>query len=802
MESNYESFVESKSKRVASTGFDAKTERMPSIAFNWQKKITARALRLGRSAIFADTGLGKTIMQLAWADQVAERGKVLILTPLAVGRQTCSEAEKYGIFGLERLTAKSPVASSSSRIIIANYEVLHKIDTRDFVGIVLDESQILKNYTGKTKTQLCDQFAKTPYKLACTATPAPNDYMEIGNHAEFLGIMPSNEMLSRWFINDLSEAGSYRLKKHAEDDYWRWVASWSICLTHPRDLGYDGPENQGYTLPPMTIHRHIVEGIVAEGELFAGTSGQSATKYHKTARQTASKRADVVAQIARKNGDRPLLVWCNTDYDADAVMAVLGNSAINVHGKLPVEKKESMLADFAEGRSKILVTKPDICGQGLNWQHCSEMAFCGLNYSWEGYYQAYRRCYRFGQKNAVNVHLITSESEIGTLMAIEGKGVKNVEMKAKMIEASAKVWHEETEAMQLTERPPRRKTEGDGWTMHHDDCVQAVAEMAENSIDFSIFSPPFSGLYIYSASKYDMGNSASDAEFAEHFRYLIRELHRVTVPGRLCAVHCKHLPMYRNRDEAAGLRDFPGDCIRGFSDAGWIFHSHITLWKCPVTEMERTKNNGLLHKTVMRDTTQVRQGMADFLLVFRKNPTESNLSNKPIVRPNGFTEWHGDPALDPRKIDVHPSKFARKSSRRATQSLVEKSDEERKKEKAINESIAIWQRYADPVWWHIDQQDVLNYQLGKDNKDEKHICPLQLGVIREAVDLWTLPGDLVLSPFAGIGSEGYVSIEMKRRFVGVELKDSYYDIACKNLENAAINARQVGLFDHLGGCFF
>jgi hypothetical protein len=308
--------------------------------------------------------------------------------------------------------------------------------------------------------------------------------------------------------------------------------------------------------------------------------------------------------------------------------------------------------------------------------------------------------------------------------------------------------------------------EGNGWEIYNADCVEVASELKSDSIGFSIFSPPFIGLYIYSDSERDMGNCATDEEFYAHFGFLVKELYRVTIPGRLCAVHCKDLPLYFGRDEETGLKDFPGEIVRLFNSHDWTFHSRVTIWKCPVVERERTNNNGLLHKTIMRDRSQSRQGMADFLLVFRKMPSGTLMSASPVKSQHGLTRYVGEESADPRKArSFHPSPYSRSSL-------------------ADDDSINIWRRYAEPVWWDIDQMDVLNYKLGRDARDEKHICPLQLGVIERAIELWTNPNDLILSPFAGIGSEGHVAVKTGRKFVGIELKESYYAHAVENIKLA------------------
>ena len=314
-----------------------------------------------------------------------------------------------------------------------------------------------------------------------------------------------------------------------------------------------------------------------------------------------------------------------------------------------------------------------------------------------------------------------------------------------------------------------------------------IREVPDNSIEFGIHSPPFANLYIYSDSEADMGNCADDEEFIKHYEFLIGEMFRATVPGRLCAVHCKDLPKYANRDDTAGLKDFPGQIIAAYERHGWSFHSRVTIWKCPVTERERTNNNGLLHKTVLRDRSQLRQGMADYLIVFRKPPVGTLMSDKPITRtvektivdgdgltgtvevPAGFDGFVGDPKFDPRTSDYHPSPYARGRN---------------KKREEHSESIDVWRRYAEPVWWDISQTDVLNKKEARSESDERHICPLQLGLIRRAVAIWSMPGEVVFSPFAGIGSEGVGAIQMGRKFFGIELKKEYYDKAIENLDEA------------------
>lgn len=354
---------------------------------------------------------------------------------------------------------------------------------------------------------------------------------------------------------------------------------------------------------------------------------------------------------------------------------------------------------------------------------------------------------------------------------------------------------------------------GKNWALYEGDSCEVIKGIPDNSIHFGIHSPPFANLYIYSASMRDMGNCKDMAEFIDHYRYLIREMLRVTIPGRLCAVHCKDLPKYANRDDTAGLIDFPGAIIAAYVAEGWSFHSRVTIWKCPVTERERTNNNGLLHKTIRRDSSQVRQGMADYLLVFRKIPSDGLMSDVPVERPNGIADGYIGEG-HPLDSSYHPSPFARKTSAldrellKQPDEVVEKvnrlvrhfgPDFEREWKEVPAEvqvalSIDIWRRYAEPVWWDIDQTDVLNFELAKGANDERHVCPLQIGLIRRAIQLWSLPGEVVFTPFAGVGSELVGALKEKRRGIGIELHPGYFRHAISELNKVEEASRQKTLF--------
>lgn len=400
---DYEEFVGGKLTWAAPTGM-VDVPELHSSLFPHQRVLTEWALRRGRCAIFADTGLGKTAMQLEWARHIPAK-RTLVLAPLAVAAQTVIEGARMGI-PVRECRDQSAVQDG---ITITNYERLHRFDTSGFEGVVLDESSIIKHHDAKTLRLLLDAFAGTTWKLCATATPAPNDYTELGTHAEFLGICTRAEMLSEFFTHDGGETQTWRLKKHARAEYWRWVASWAALVQRPSDLGYP---DDGYILPPATMHSHVIAAdqadVYASGQLFA-FEAKTLMERRSARRASIGSRVAAVAKLA--NADtQSWIIWCDLNAESEALVSAI-DGAVEVRGSQSIDEKESRLRDFAAGKTRVLVTKPSIAGFGLNWQHCARMAFVGVTDSWEAYYQAVRRCWRFGQSKEVHVHVFSSEME-------------------------------------------------------------------------------------------------------------------------------------------------------------------------------------------------------------------------------------------------------------------------------------------------------------------------------------------------------------------------------------------------------
>lgn len=424
--SDYREFIHAKRVAAKPNGFEVEEGEINPLLFAWQRDIVRWALHRGRAAIFADCGLGKTLMQLEFARHVHQRtgGRVLILAPILVGWQTLEEAQKFSIQAPIRMCRSQ--ADVADGINVTNYERLHLFDAAAFSAVVLDDPAPLKNFMGVTRRLLKGMFAGVRYKLDCIATPAPNDLLELGNHADFLDVMPSREMIARWFINDTMHAGKYRLKPHGAADFWRWVSSWAVALSMPSDLGHS---DEGYTLPPLNTHEVIVKSKESWFGTGNGKSKASATNVHKEKRSSLAERCDAVAALCNES-DEQWAVWCGTDYEADALKERI-RDCLEVRGPHKEERKEAAFRSFAHGDTKVIVTKDRIAGWGLNWQHCHNTTwFAG--YSFESFYQAIRRMLRFGQKHDVNAYVIASERELPVLDTLISKVKAHADMRSQM----------------------------------------------------------------------------------------------------------------------------------------------------------------------------------------------------------------------------------------------------------------------------------------------------------------------------------------------------------------------------------
>lgn len=719
---DYEKFLSQKEKKHIKTGFEISQNELNPMLFDFQKYIVQIALRVGRFAIFADCGLGKTPMQLEFGYQVRqhEQKPFLFLAPLAVVEQTIGQARFFG-YELNRLHNEVP----ENGLWITNYDQLDNIDLSLFCGVALDDSSVLKGREGSLSSRLIERCSSIKYRLACSATPSPNDHMELGQHSEFLGAMSYNEMLAMYFVHDGGETSKWRLRKHAEDDFWKFVCTWSISVDNPATIGFDGSK---YILPKINYIEHFIQVPNNSGTLFP-SEVVSATDLHSDLRVTTKERISIAAKLVNES-DESWIIWGLQNEECSEVSKLITDSR-NVQGSDKPEIKAKNLLEFGQNKYKCLVTKASIAKFGMNYQNSHNMIFMAYDFSFESFYQAVRRQFRFGQENEVNVHLLIPESQMNVKSEIERKQKEHIQMINEMSKYSADTDYKVSGAKNMVVNTSEIKT--DDYHLLCGDCVTESKKIPDNSAGIVVFSPPFADLYVYSDKKEDMGNVGSYDEFEQHFKYLIPEISRILQDGRICAVHCMDLPVQKGKEGFIGLRDFSGMLIKWFQDEGFIYHARTTIWKNPVTEMQRTKALGLLHKQIKKDSSMSRVGIPDYVLFFR-NKGENQT---PIV--------HQD--KDPKLPNYLP--------------------------------VDLWQKYASPVWMDIDYSRTLNYRAGRDQNDEKHICPLQIDTISRILHLYSNDNEVVFSPFGGIGSEGATALEMGRKSISIELKESYF------IQNAA-----------------
>lgn len=755
---NYSDFIKSKQIRNTTHGKDIALSDINPVLFPFQKDIVRWAIKKGRCALFLDTGLGKTHCQTEWARLIANRS--LIIAPLSVARQTVRLAKNITGTEIHYTRDGSDIVNG---INITNYEMIEKFNPSDFGAVVLDESSILKSLDGKTKQLVIEMFRDTPYRLCCTATPAPNDESEIGNHSEFLGVMKNNEMLATFFIhaNKVNEkefdhgngnieiiktkqsgknGQEWRVRNYARESYYHWLSTWSMSIKSPSNLGYS---DLGYVLPKLNIKPIFIDvDYQPEGELFF-TKLKGISDRAKIRKETFNDRLDSVLNLVNSNCEQWIL-WCGLDVESKGLKSAIPGS-VEICGSDSLEYKTEMIEAFQDKKYRVMITKPKIAGFGMNFQNAHNMIFVGMNDSWETFYQCIRREWRFGQDSEVNVYII--------LTTIERSIYENVMQKEKMADRmtteliSRVKKYEELEIKNMEEvkiEIPKPKTEtGINFIAHNGDSCEVLKTIPDNSIDISVYSPPFADLFTYSASEFDLGNCRNWDEFFTHYSFIINQVLRVTKPGRISCVHTSDIAAMAKKDGFIGLRDFPGAVIAAHEKAGWIYHGYAIVSKNPQAQAIRTHAKGLLFVQMKKDSSCSRPCILDRVLFFKKKG-DSDVPVVPVA--NG------------------------------------EMDNER------------WIDWAGGIWTGISESDTLQFTTARAKDDEKHICPLQLGTIERCIKLYSNPGETLLTPFMGIGSEAYQALRFGRKAIGIELKESYFRIALQNLKDIESKTKEITLF--------
>jgi len=777
MENSYNDILEEKKPKLINRGFILDKEW--SHLYPFQSFCVRTALEKGKYALFEGCGLGKTRQQITWAHEVMiYTGRpCLILAPLAVVGQTIEEGEKIGIEVIEYVPEMYTLDPLPSTIFISNYEQLDNLPVEQFAGIVLDESSILKSFTGTTKRKLIEAFCDTPYKLACTATPSPNDLNEIGNHSEFLDVLDAQDMRAKWFVRD-EGMNNYRLKGHAKADFYAWMRTWCKMFNNPADIGFP---MDGYNLPAVNYQEVIIKAEVRNtGKLF-NEGHVNATSFHREVKLTMVQRLEEVATIVN-NSTENFIIWIEQNEEGERLRELIPD-AVEVRGSDKTTYKKDKLLGFARNEFRVLITKGEIAGFGMNYQNCHNMIFANPSFSFETIYQCICRELRFGQFNTVNVWMVSTDTMENVVANYKIKEKQHFEMLEEMNNGiNHKIYG------LLTDYTFREVRTSDCWLMKGDCCIESK-RIADKAARLIVYSPPFSALFTYSNYIHDMGNNDSHEAFFRQYAYQLKENYRILQDGGIMCCHTKNLGVYKNSSGYTGMYDFTGDHTRAVLDAGFKLHCIITIWTDPVLEMQRTKTQRLLYKTVTSDSSYTGVGMPEFIYVFRKwdgneedwSPV-TNLTKKnfPLDK---WQEWaspvYRENLLNYEKADL-------------VSTILQLKAETFRLKYDCNSGLP--DHWYDDVWFDIKRTDVLNGKEGTALGDEKHIAPLQLEVNHRCVNLWSNKGDTIFTPFLGIGSELYEAVLNDRKGIGIELKDSYFDVSVRNILKAETSKLQTKLF--------
>lgn len=839
----YEAYLRRKAalasvRRDANHAIDA--EGLNGTLFRFQRTVVKWCLDLERAAVFADTGLGKSRMELSYAEAVAKATQraVIIFTPLCTAQQLRAEAGRMALdVPVEVVRGMADVnkmgGGGGAKIAVANYEIAEKFDLQAFVGIVLDESSILKHRECKTGQWLIQHAATAQYRLCLTATPCPNDFAEIMNQAAFLGVATQDFLLNTFFAK--VDSNKVKLRPHAMKPFAAWLSSWSVWVACPGDIGFP-EEAERYRLPGLNMRTEVVpisdDNVVAstkakdsgsDGDDNDDDGGAGADDKKKTSstkkmnkknknksalggfqsriaarRITLGERIKRCAELVNAD-DEAWVVWCTLN-DESKELAKLIRGAVELTGTDAQAKKDQALLQFASGAKRVLVTKSEIAGFGLNWQHCRNMVFVSLTDSYERLYQAIRRCYRFGQERVVNVVLMTTSIERPVEENISRKEREVDYLKALMKQRMAGAWARPAVASSDLKGPgaaavgsqdtgisdseiwgsPVRVVNKGAARMINADCVVGMAkEVADASVDYVIFSPPFQALYRYSSEVQDVSNCASEAQFEEHMRFVAEQCFRALKPGRLLSYHIMNIPRRRLEHgelSAYSIIDLRGQITRIFEAAGFLLQSEVSVFRDPVLSLVQTKSQGLFYRSFCTDASIVRQALPDYVVTLRKpGANQVPITHDPAkysmddwIRLASPTWWISHTqTLNVKKILAQAPGLSKQTTAALADGIAKLDDATSSGD--VDEAVD-----ADPAKLAATAKLV---EAGDEleAEDQKHPTPLQLPIIRNCVELWSNPGEVIMDPFSGIGSTGHVCKELGRQYVGIELAERYFD---------------------------
>ncbi|MEE0776534.1 MAG: DNA methyltransferase [Bacillota bacterium] len=804
----YTSFLESKIEVAPETGFRISQAEINQALKPHQKDAVQWAVKGGCRALFEKFGLGKTAQELEYCRIITERekGQALIILPLGVKQEFVHDAvELLGLPEPPYVRNQAEVLVAKGNILLTNYERVRDgdIDPLRFAAISLDEAAVLRSFGSKTYQEFLQGFKGVPYKLVSTATPAPNRYKELIHYAGFLEIMDTGQALTRFFQRDSTKANNLTLYPHRKDEFWMWLSSWALFLTKPSDLGYS---DEGYDLPPMEVRYHEIPvdhttaGVDSFGEpqLFR-EAAMGLKDAAKEKRDSIDARVSKMAAIVQESPDDNFILWHDLEAERHAIKKALPET-VEIYGSLDLETREKRVIGFRDGNIRLLATKKEISGAGCNFQyHCHRAIFVGIDYEFNDFIQAIHRIYRFLQKEKVIIDIIYTESERAVLQTLQKKWQQYDELTEKMIEIVKKYGLSDLAVKNKLQRKmgvERVEVQGDHFLAVNNDCVLETERMEENSVDLIVTSIPFGNHYEYTPNYNDFGHNPDTERFFEQMDYLSPNLLKVLRPGRVFACHVKDRVLFGSATGAGmpTIEPFHALCISHYMKYGFQYFGMITVVTDVVRENNQTYRLGWTEQC--KDGTKMGVGCPEYILLFRKLPTDTSngYADIPVVKSkDDYTraQWQidahgnwrssGDRILTKEELEAMPvdklQAMYRKYSRDTVYcyhehvELAKKLDRDGKLPATF--MVVAPGSWTDEVWDNINRMRTLNTTQSR-RRQQMHVCPLQLDIVERLIQRYSNPGDIVLDPFAGIGTVPKMAIDMGRYGMGIELSTDYY----------------------------
>lgn len=830
----YLEFLKSKIDIAKDSGFEVKREDINPILKPHQKDAVMWAIRGGRRALFESFGLGKTVQEIEFCHQIIKHkgGKALIVLPLGVKQEFTHDAvEVLGYKKPEYVRNMEEVKNTKSDIMITNYERVRdgNIEPKYFKATSLDEASVLRSFGSKTYQEFLEKFKGVEYKLVATATPSPNKYKELIHYAGYLEVMDTGQALTRFFQRDSTKANNLTLYPNQEDEFWLWVSSWALFCTKPSDLNSEYSD-EGYELPPLQVNWHelpINYGDTADKngqmqlftEAAAGLKEAAAVK-----RESISARIEKMKEIVEASPNDNFILWHDLESERHAIKKALPET-VDIYGSQNYEIREKRVIDFSEGRTRLFATKKELSGSGCNFQkHCHREIFVGIDYEFNDFIQAIHRCYRFLQKEQVIIDIIYMENEKSIKEVLEEKWKNHNHMVSKMIEIVKKYGLNQNNKAQGLNRKigvKAVKVEGKYYTAVHNDCVEEVRTMNDNSVDLIHTSIPFGNHYEYSANYNDFGHNQNTKRFFEQMDFLTPELLRILKPGRVAAIHAKDRVLFGNATGTGmpTIEPFHADCIAHYIKHGFQYFGMITVVTDVVRENNQTYRLGWSEQC--KDGSKMGVGCPEYILLFRKLPTDKSTAyaDEPVkktkeeytraqwqIDAHGYWRSSGDRLVTKKELLEADIKNLQKVYRKYSRENIYNYEEHVKLAEQLDKEgrlPAIFMVVAPgswnnlEVWDDINRMKTLNTQQSRRRK-QMHVCPLQIDIVERIINRYSNKGDLVLDPFGGLMTVPMTAVKMKRRGYGIELNEDYFRDGVGYLQQAEEERETPTLFDYLG----